>query len=265
MEYTTLLKKTVAEVWAHRKTAEELEARARLVIEWWGPTQPLDHTDLGPRAFKSFAAWLGETRQPPTVNRILSATYRVLKTGHEEYGHHLPVIRWLPENQPRMYVLSEEDIARCEEYLGDEFYDLFVFLLNTGCRLGEVLAITWPDISEQEVLLTSTKNGRDRAVPLNGPASAAFRCRAGRALYAAGPFCIPRHRIYNAWEDLRRDLRLPVEFTPHTLRHTFATRLLTNGVDIKTVQSLLGHADIKTTMRYLHPTDETRRQAVEML
>jgi len=54
-------------------------------------------------------------------------------------------------------------------------------------------------------------------------------------------------------------------FTFHDLRHSFGSRLVESGVDLVTIQKLMGHKTIKTTMRYLHPTTEMHRKAVEKL
>ncbi len=57
--------------------------------------------------------------------------------------------------------------------------------------------------------------------------------------------------------------RAGVEATPHTLRHTFATRAIEKGVDIATLQALLGHSRLETTGRYLHPIAERMQEVVE--
>jgi integrase/recombinase XerD len=65
--------------------------------------------------------------------------------------------------------------------------------------------------------------------------------------------------------ELRKDGEIREDISPHVLRHTFATRLLTNGIDLKTVQVLMGHSDIATTSRYLHPDVSTLGKAVDSL
>ena len=74
----------------------------------------------------------------------------------------------------------------------------------------------------------------------------------------------PLTTIKRSWAKIRKDANLP-SLRFHDLRHTFATRLLQRGADIKTVSTLLGHKEIAVTARYLHATDESKRKAVELL
>ncbi|MCR4293830.1 MAG: tyrosine-type recombinase/integrase [Candidatus Kuenenia sp.] len=64
---------------------------------------------------------------------------------------------------------------------------------------------------------------------------------------------------------VKRAALIAKRITPHTTRHTFATTLLDKGVDLKTVQELLGHSHIRTTEKYLHTTDEKKMDAVARL
>ena len=63
--------------------------------------------------------------------------------------------------------------------------------------------------------------------------------------------------------ELARRARIQGKVTPHTLRHTFATRLIERGADVATVAALLGHESIATTSRYLHPSEARLAEAVE--
>ncbi|NUO10494.1 MAG: tyrosine-type recombinase/integrase [Candidatus Brocadia sp.] len=64
---------------------------------------------------------------------------------------------------------------------------------------------------------------------------------------------------------VRKDALITKRITPHTTRHTFATTLLDKGVDLKTVQELLGHSHIRTTEKYLHTSDEKKMDAIARL
>ena len=74
------------------------------------------------------------------------------------------------------------------------------------------------------------------------------------------------HAVYDSVKKLARRAGLdPKKISPHVFRHTFATELVRAGVDIRTVQELLGHADLSTTARYLAVDMGQKRSAVEML
>lgn len=68
------------------------------------------------------------------------------------------------------------------------------------------------------------------------------------------------------WNKMKKALNIDdPELTPHTLRHTFATRLITRGANLVTVQNLLGHSNIQMTVRYSHPQREDLREAIKLL
>jgi site-specific recombinase XerD len=79
-----------------------------------------------------------------------------------------------------------------------------------------------------------------------------------------GPNESPLTTVKRSWGSIKESAKLPA-LRFHDLRHTFATRILQRGADIKTVSELLGHADIATTTKYLHATDESKKKAVELL
>ncbi len=153
---------------------------------------------------------------------------------------------------------------------------LIALLLFAGLRRSEVAAITIDDLDMGSAhLLVRGKGAKQRVVPLTPLAVQAIReylpCRpqtesqhlfvsrvGGRPLHARVAGRMLQHV-------LRRAGLGEEHITPHRVRHTFATHLIRNGVDVRTVQELLGHADLQTTARYLHSDTRTKQAAVGRL
>ena len=153
---------------------------------------------------------------------------------------------------------------------------LLTLLLFAGLRRSEVAAITLGDIDLKNAqLLVRGKGAKQRVVPLAPLVVEAIReylpCRpqtesqhlfvsrvGGRSIHARVAGRMLQRVLEKA--GLGQD-----GITPHRLRHTFATHLIRNGVDVRTVQELLGHADLQTTSRYLHSDTRTKQAAVGKL
>jgi site-specific recombinase XerD len=142
--------------------------------------------------------------------------------------------------------------------------------LNTGLRLGELYGLVWENVNLAQRVLTvpRAKNGEMRHVPLNGPALTVLarlqECgdRTGAVIRNAegDPLASPRYWF----EPAVRDAKIR-KFSWHCLRHTFASRLTMAGVDLRTVQELMGHKSIQMTVRYSHLTPKHTLAAVERL
>ncbi len=155
----------------------------------------------------------------------------------------------------------------------DHLQPLVLLALNSGLRRGELLALRWSDVDQAGAQLTvrgaTSKTGRTRRVPLNTEALAVFGAwqpagAAGEALVFPGPQGEVMEDVKTAWGKLLTAASIE-HFTFHDLRHTFASRLVQAGVDLNTVRELLGHADIKMTLRYAHLAPEHRAAAVARL
>lgn len=142
--------------------------------------------------------------------------------------------------------------------------------VDTGLRQGEVLKIQKRDTGFDYLWTYDTKNGQNRDVWLTGRAREVLERRAG----AAGcfnpddkVFKLKPRALQDQWRRMKTALGMDgdTEYTPHVLRHTFATRMLGAGVDIRTVQELLGHKRVETTQRYSHTSAERKRLAIERL
>lgn len=147
---------------------------------------------------------------------------------------------------------------------------LLEILYATGLRVSELVGLRLSSISRDRRFLTvKGKGNKERLVPLGDPARDALsqylRHRAhflGEGREAKNPWLFPsrsgsghltRHRFAQILKALATDAGLdPAQVSPHVLRHAFATHLLDHGADLRSVQQMLGHADISTTQIYTH-------------
>lgn len=144
-------------------------------------------------------------------------------------------------------------------------------LYGCGLRVGELCGLDVDQVRVDQATATVWgKGGKQRQVPVGEPA-----CRAVEAWLAIRPsaaksadstalFLNSRGNRLTA-RDVRRllDRRSPVPTHPHALRHTFATHLLDGGADLRSVQELLGHADLATTQIYTHVSKERLRKVYD--
>lgn len=195
-----------------------------------------------------------------TINRKMAALTKLLrKAGKMGDLHSLPEYRRQKEGAGRIRFLESEEEARLFAEIrsrSEDAYRLSVFLVDTGCRLGEALGLIWNDVQEGRVTFWITKSGRSRTVPLTRRAAAAVArqpCAIDRP--AKGPFCHMTQPQYRAiWNESKAKVGLggDVQVVPHVLRHTCASRLVQGGIDLRRVQMWLGHQTLQMTMRYSH-------------
>jgi len=156
----------------------------------------------------------------------------------------------------------------------DHLYPMLILAMHTGLRRGELFKLKIGDISfetsQLKVRAAAAKSRRSRFVPLNGTAAGALKRwldqseRSPEELVFPGKGGQPFDNISSSWESLRKAAGL-VNFHWHDLRHHFASMLVMSGVDLNTVRYLLGHADLKMTLRYAHLAPEHKAIAVEKL
>ena len=160
---------------------------------------------------------------------------------------------------------------------------LMELLYATGMRVSELVSLPVSSArGDPRMLLVMGKGGKERMVPLSPDAREALACWLGvrddkeseREIQGHPPsrFLFPshskaghltRHRFYLLIKELAVAGGVsPDKVTPHTLRHAFATHLLANGADLRSIQTLLGHADIATTEIYTHVLDARLNELV---
>jgi integrase/recombinase XerD len=144
-----------------------------------------------------------------------------------------------------------------------------------GLRASEAIGLELADVDlEDGVLCARGKGAKERIVPIGRQAVAALRayCRSGRPLLLADRADtrlflnrrgtgLTRQGLYKIVQGYARSAGLQEKMSPHTLRHTFATHLLAGGCDLRSLQEMLGHADLATTQIYTHLSAERLKDA----
>lgn len=157
-------------------------------------------------------------------------------------------------------IISEsQDIAK-QPWQGLRDTAVFTLLYGCGLRISEALSLNVGDISGNDFIRIIGKGNKERIVPLLPVvreaieaylAECPYKMRTGEPLFlgARGERLLPRI-VQRQMQKIRRKLNLPDTLTPHALRHSFATHLLAEGADLRSIQELLGHASLSTTQRY---------------
>ena len=142
---------------------------------------------------------------------------------------------------------------------------------SSGLRLSELVSLNVPDVDPYtESVRVIGKGRKERIVPVGEPALRAIQKYRQEAGVQTGPLFISKLRKRlsprSTWLLLKKylgatSIQLPA--SPHKLRHSFATHLLDNGADLRSVQTLLGHANLSTTQIYTHVTTERLKKAYD--
>ncbi len=167
--------------------------------------------------------------------------------------------------------------AECDQLLAAsplELYPIFFVLLHTGMRKGEVINLEWKDIDFNRGVLKVQRKSfwvpktGEREIPMSKKVEEVIRKlpKTGSLVFSNGKGgAIEPNSLRKQLMDVAKKAGIPDLTEVHALRHTFASRLFMKGVDAPTVQKLMGHTKIDTTMIYTHQTQEHIRDAVEKL
>ncbi|AOF90820.1 site-specific integrase [Sinorhizobium sp. RAC02] len=191
-----------------------------------------------------------------TINRKMAALSKLLRKAYKMGDiHSLPEFKRQKEKAGRIRFLEPDEEARLFEAISlrNKLYARFcIFLVDTGARLGEGIGLRWADIQNRRVTFWITKGGRSRSVPLTSRALAAIKASDKTK---RGPFVdIDQQHFRAEWNRAKEVVGLggDSDVVPHVLRHTCASRLVQGGVDLRRVQTWLGHQTLQMTMRYAH-------------
>jgi integrase len=211
---------------------------------------------------------------PATSNREMALLKHMFNMAERWGQHHgtnpVRLVKFLPENNLRFEVLCEEQEERLLVASPPYLREMILFAINTGLRTSDIFNLQWMevDIEQRRLKKIVKKSDRPLSLPLN---DTAFGIIEARRAVQQGPYVFYSPMTGQRFKDVKGALLAAVKraglpkITWHMFRHTFASRLTRDGVDIVTVKELLGHSDISTTMRYAHSNDEAKRRAVQKL
>lgn len=173
------------------------------------------------------------------------------------------------ENNHRLRFLSESEVEALLEACPQHLRPIVETAILTGMRSGELLGLKWEQIRHGLIFLTKTKSGKARQIPINDRLALVLReLRRKNQFKSPYVFCDKEGRRFGSVKKsfMSSCRRAGIEeFRFHDLRHTFASHLVMRGESLKAVQELLGHSDIKLTMRYAHLAPEHLRDTVNAL
>jgi site-specific recombinase XerD len=241
------------------------KGRMEILLSWFRdyPAESIMPQDIERRFEKRWS--------PATINRyraLLSLTYRLAIRNGKVKENPARLVAHRLEDNARVRFLSPGEETRLRaaiEAICPERMAELELALHTGLRMSEQYRLRREDVSSTRRTLTipRSKNGATRHVPLNKAALRALESlekRAKGSEFVCGGAAEPRR-----WFEPVVGAAKLEGFTWHCLRHTFASRLVMAGVDIRTVQELLGHKTIAMTVRYSHLAPKHTLAAVERL
>ena len=223
---------------------------------------------LGPRHIREYQAELFEKRKLSAGSvavrlaalrffycKTLKRAWSIAETPYPKKAHRLPAI------------LSQEEVAQLIAAASTSFHrTLLMTLYATGARNAEVTHLKFSDVDSKRMVIhiQGGKGRKDRDVMLSPKLLEELREHWHRLRRKPRVWLFPGHHdhcadhpidtktVWQACQQAAQRAGLQKGVHPHTLRHCFATHLLEDGADLRTIQILLGHNDLKETTRYLH-------------
>lgn len=182
---------------------------------------------------------------------------QMLRVRHPKLPQSVP--KPLVKEDAHLVVEAIENLQK-DSWVGKRDRAVLCLLYGAGLRISEALSITPQQLERKGAIYIKGKGNKERLVPIITPVSEAIE-----AYLRECPYDLPKNEpifrgekggvlqpaiIQRQVQKLRNAFGLPQTTTPHALRHSFATHLLGNGGDLRTIQELLGHSSLSTTQRY---------------
>ncbi len=217
----------------------------------------------------------GKSLAKTTINRELACLKHIFTKAIEWdliSSNPAKKVKLFPDKSNRLKVVSKAEFHKLYQAASPHFKPILLCAYQTGARKGELTKLRWEDVDLEAgyIYIRESKNNESRPIPINNTLMDTL-LKLKKDSNSEYVFTTHEGKPYtsdSAWKRswmtaLRKSGIDKCRF--HDLRHSFASLLVMAGVDISTVQELMGHKDITMTKRYSHPTPQHKKQAVERL
>lgn len=235
------------------------ESYARIASRWGNP----ELRKINQAWVDNLSSRIAKEHTPSTANRQLSLLGKLLKAGGVRQGI---TIKRLPTPETERRAFTDGELAAVDQWFRANTQGTvlacYAILRESGCRPGEEYSrITVQDMDFTRRLLTlhSKKGGTiDRTVPMTDQLADALAWSYHHGISQLG---------FRAAFNKMRDSLFPGDMSvvPYTLRHTYARRLLSNGIPVHVVSRMMGHTSLETTMQYVRVAPEDRDNVIKAL
>jgi integrase/recombinase XerD len=239
----------------------------------------IDMNDINEEDINNYLAYLNDYMKKKSIQRhVVSLRRFFIFLQKEEYIHTniMEQIEYIKSGEHLPTVLSKKEVNLFLDSL--EIYDaissrnkcMVELLYSSGLRVSELISIKLSDIHiTQKLIRCIGKGNKERIIPMNDTTCLylkdyVYSFREELLKGKNSPFLfvtrkgekISRNNFYYILNKLIKESNISKNVSPHTLRHTFATHLIENNADLRSVQEMLGHSDISTTTIYTHISNE---------
>lgn len=186
-----------------------------------------------------------------------------------------PLPKFLTESEVERLLAATREL---EGVKGQRMTAMLELLYATGLRVSELVSLPLAAVRDKPVIIVRGKGNKERLIPVGQAARDALadyvgvRARFFSAKTKSSPWLFPApakggHLTRTSFAVMLKDVAVragiaPSRVSPHVLRHSFATHLLSHGADLRSLQQMLGHSDISTTQIYTHVLDERLKKLV---
>ena len=235
-------------------------------------------SNISPKDIDDYKKLRLKSVRPNSVDRDLSVLrnlFNLARRWKNFFGENpVTVAGLILEDSKRERIATFEEEARLLEASPPHLRNILITALQTGMRKGEIIKLKWEHVDADNNLITidksNSKSKKSRKIPINSVLRKLFLELKLKNISTDFVFLNSDGNPYQREDSLNQIYRKALERAGikglrfHDLRHTAGTRLGEQGVPVQVIKEILGHADIRTTMRYVHPGDSVR-DALELL